>query len=441
MRFFKKWPVRVIFFLIGFLLINTLIEFLFLQTRKESLLVMRDLTLVENIDIAFIGSSLCRGHIDNTIIEEYLEQDSFNLSANAARCTANYAMMLELFRDHSPKTIVLVSDPLAEINFQNRSEPIVVEAGLRPFLHGWDIKLPYIFDNCKLYGECLDRLFPWRTCHPSSADAFKENLQGKFDLEESYNSARNIATAYDGKGYCPKYKAEQTEAHKTELHTFTKRKVKELDTADDSFLDLTLKKMKLLCQSNKCNLIVIVTPQLPQVLLGDRRYNQCYEIVRELCKKYDIPFWNFAYVEDELLPDMTPYFFRDEHFDIEGAEIFSQALGKVLKEHLNGEDVSHYFSTAKEYADKRDYILNSWYTVSKKNQKITYTADCIYGSHVKPEYQFTAVDKNGEETQLQCYYSTSKCTVDAKDMEGKTIRIYARNAEDLSQEPILAIKK
>ena len=79
--------------------------------------------------------------------------------------------------------------------------------------------------------------------------------------------------------------------------------------------------------------------------------------------------------------------------------------------------------------------------MSKKNQKITYTADCIYGSHVKPEYQFTAVDKNGEETQLQCYYSTSKCTVDAKDMEGKTIRIYARNAEDLSQEPILAIKK
>lgn len=441
MHFFNKWPVRVALFIAGFLAINAAVEFLFLEIRKESFLVMYDLDRTENVDIAFIGSSLSRTHIDNAIIEEYLEQDSFNLSANAARAAADYAMMQELFKQQTPKTVVFVSDPLAELNYENRAEPVVVEAGLRPFLHGLDIKLPYIVDNCRFYGGYLDRLFPWRTCYPANAEKFFTNLQGKLDPKGFYSLALEAYPAHDGRGHCPKYKTEQTDAHRTELHNGMTRKVKALSTIDESFLDMTLMKMKLLCQSNDCDLIVIATPQLPQVLLGDKRYDQCYEIERAICKKYDIPFWNFAYAEDELLPDMTPYFFRDEHFDKEGAEIFSSALGKVLKGYFDGEDVSHYFTTAKEYADLKSYILNGWYTESKKDQQITYTADCIYGSNVKPEYQFTAVDENGNETLLQVYYSTAKCTVSAEDMEGKTIRISIRNAEDLSQEPIIAVKK
>lgn len=441
MRFFKKWPVRVVLFIMGFLMINAVIEFLFLRINKDSLLVMHDLSTTKNIEIAFVGSSLSRNHVSNAVIENHLGWNSFNLSVGTARNATNYAMMRELFKNQTPKVIVLVCDPLVDIKYQGREEPVIVEAGLRSFLHGWDIKLPYIIENCINYGGDIDRLFPWRVWFPKDYRDFKANIKAKFDWDSYYDSILRLFPTHDGKGFRPEQVGMTTDINKEELFAAMTRKAKPYDSCDESGLEFTLMRMEKLCSSNNCELIVLATPQLSQVLLGDKRYDQCYKIETEICKKYNIPFWNFAYVEDELLPDMTPYFFRDGHFDIEGAEIFSQALGKVLKEHLNGEDVSHYFITAKEYADKRDYILNSWYTVSKKNQKITYTADCIYGSHVKPEYQFTAVDKNGEETQLQCYYSTSKCTVDAKDMEGKTIRIYARNAEDLSQEPILAIKK
>lgn len=441
MQFFRKWPVRLILFVAGFLAINMVVEFVFLRVRAEALLVMHDLECVENIDIAFVGSSLSRGHIDNAVIKDYLGEDSFNLSTNGARTATVYAMMQELFKQKTPKTVVVVCDTLAEIDTQNRAEPIVVEAGLRPFLHGWDIKLPYIFENCRLYGDYLDRLFPWRSFYPTNLESFYTNLEGKLDLEEFYNSYLNSSPAYDGKGFFPKYKTEQSEAHKEELHKMTTRKVKAYEKIDTKVLDHTLMKMKLLCRSHGCNLIIIATPQLPQVLLGDKRYEQCYQVEQSLCEKYDIPFWNFAYASDELLPDMEPYFFRDEHFDFEGAEIFSSALGRVLKEYFDGKDVSHYFGTAQDYANTKNYVLNGWYSESKKGDKITYTADCICGAGVKPEYQFTSIDKEGRETVLQVYYSTSKCTVSAADMEEKSICIRIQNAEDLNQEPVEAVKK
>jgi len=439
MRFFRKWPVRLALFLAGLFLINAGVEFLFLQIRAESAVVMHDLVRVDNIDIAFVGSSLSRRHVKNAVIEECLGQDSFNLSASAAWVSTDYAMMQELFKHHKVKTVVFVSDILTDVDLKNKTEAVVVEAGIRPLLHGWDIKLPYTLDNCRYYGNCLDRIFPWRTCYPTTLEGLQENFQGKLNEESYYNTVVCRFSGYDGKGYDPVYG--HAETYQTELHNFTTRKVKKSASTDTSLLDTTLMKMQLLCKSNDCNLIVITTPQLPQVLLGDQRYSQYYEIERSLCEKYGIPFWNFAYAEDELLPDLTPYFYRNEHFDDEGAEIFSQALSRVLKEYFGGQDVSHYFMTARQYANSRNYILNGWYTQKAEGKMLTYTADCIYGANVKPEYQFTAVDENGGETVLQVYYSTTKCTVKKADMEGRTIQIRIRNAENLDQEPVLAVKR
>lgn len=440
MQFFRKWPIHIILFITGFLLLNMIAEFLFLSINGESMIVMYDMKRAKDIDIVFIGSSLSRRHISNVIIEKDLEKNSFNLSVSGARIFANYVMMKELFEYQTPKAVVLVYDPLISYNRATTKEPVVVEAGLWPFLHDWDTKFSYALESSKIDGGYLDRFFPWRCFHPKNITDFWDNVEKKMDRDVCYTCKLNKFSKneqYDGKGFCALY----TKKNEKNLNIAINRKIKELKAIDISLLENTLKKMKYLCEKNNCEFFLITTPQLPQVLLGNAQYNQAYTAARSLCSKYCIPFLEFAYVKEHLLPNMTEYFYSDQHLNGEGAQIFSSLLAKVLKEYFLGQDISSYFYTHEQYAQSKNYILNGWYTEFLKDGQITYIADSIYGSTVKPEYQFIAVDKKGEETILQDYYSIQKYTIAAAEMEGKTILISVRNAANRDQEPVIAIKK
>lgn len=440
MQFFRKWPIHIILFIMGFLLLNMITEFLFLSINGESMIVMYDMKKAKDVDIVFMGSSLSRTHISNMIIEKGLEKNSFNLSVSSARIFTSYAMMKELFKYQTPKTVVLVYDPVVSYNRANAKEAIVVETGLWPFLNDWNTKFTYALESSKIDGAYLDRFFPWRSFYPQNITDLWDNIQKKMNWDVCYNSKVNNFSEdeyYDGKGFCARYKKK----NEKNLHAVMNQKVREIKVIDTSLLEDTLREMKCLCEKNNCELLLITVPQLPQVLLGDARYNQAYTAARSLCPKYSISFLEFAYTKEQFLPDMTEYFYSDQHMNGDGAKIFSSTLARVLKEYFAGQDVSSYFYTHEEYAQLKNYVLNGWYTENLKDGKITYIADSIYGSTVKPEYQFIAVNEKGEETILQDYYSTQKYTIAATEMEGKKIRISVRNAANRNQEPVIAIKK
>lgn len=439
MQYFKKWQVHIALFVTVFFALNFLMGFFFQKIEGNAMLTMHDMTYTDNIEICFIGDSLCRRHIGNKQIEKQLDMNSFNLSISNIGIEGSYALMQELFQIHHPKIVVYVYNP---IYCYSPEEPIIVQNILWPFLQKIDAKVAYTLNVSRLDGAYMDRFFPWRTFHPETIEDFMLNLSGKIDRENFYNikikNIQNKTQNYDKKGFCPYlYVKHNTKA----LHKIMNQKVVKSQDANMTRQSMVIQKMKRLCDKNKCKLILITSPEMPQILLGDEQYQEAYSEANIICNKYGVPFFNFAYAKEELIPNLTDFFYSPHHFEVTGAELFSEALSKVLKEYLEGQDVSSYFYTHEEYARSKDYILNGWYTETVKNKEITYDADSIHGSTVKPEYQFVAVEKDGKEIILQDYYCTSKCVVREETMKKRTIRIYIRNAANEAQKPVIAIKK
>lgn len=440
MKFFKSWPVRLALFLAGFLALNCLAEFLFLKPSRDATVVMYDMKRAENIDVAFVGNSLAGRHVDTEIMKETLGADCFDLAISSALSLTTYAMTEEMYRYHSPQTIIWIHDP------SYGKEPLVVEAGLWPYLSGWKSKLAYTLKSAGLYGAYLDRFFPWRQDPPNSVKEILDNIEIKMDLDAYYEKSVKVYRSkrgnaewnYNGRGY----RSVMRERDKKKFHNVLNRKPALKEDLDLSAEKDVLLNMKRLCEKNGGKLIVLSHPAFPQILLGDQNVIRVMDDMTRFCQENGVPYLDMARAKPELLPeDLKSYYYDAWHMTKDGAEIYSRALAKVLKEYLDGQNVSGYFYTPEEYASSKNYILNGWYVEKTKDGQITYTADCIYGAGVEPQYQFSAVDAGGNEILLRQFSEERKFTCPQKDMEGKKICVTIRNAVDLEQAYVIAIKK
>lgn len=440
MKFFKSWPVQLILFLMGFLVLNGAFEFFLLEPNRETTVIMYDMKKAENVDIAFTGSSISERHVDNAVMEETLGMDSFNLTTSQVHSAATCAMVEELYCHHSPQVVVWLYDPTVG------TEPLVVEAGLWPHLSSWINRWTYAWRTAQEDGAYLDRFFPWRQTIPVGLDKLRDIYNIKTDLVSYHDQSVELYRAdgentehdYDEKGYRPIRCGEDNPRYHNE-QTSKVAAPKGLDLAAE---EISFQKLKSLCEDHGSQFIVASAPIIPHILLGNKEITYLMGNMERLCEENDVPYLDMARAKPELIrDDLTPYFYNGYHMTRDGAERFSQGLATALKSLLDGQDVSHYFYTEEEYAQSKNYILNGWYTESKKDGKITYAADCIYGADVEPQYQFSVVDEAGNETILRPYRRGQKFTCDAAQLEGKTICIKIRNAADLEQEIVTAIKK
>ena len=159
MQYFKKWQVHIALFVTVFFALNFLMGFFFQKIEGNAMLTMHDMTYTDNIEICFIGDSLCRRHIGNKQIEKQLDMNSFNLSISNIGIEGSYALMQESFQIHHPKIVVYVYNP---IYCYSPEEPIIVQNILWPFLQKIDAKVAYTLNVSRLDGAYMDRFFPWR---------------------------------------------------------------------------------------------------------------------------------------------------------------------------------------------------------------------------------------------------------------------------------------
>lgn len=441
MRFFKKWPVSLALFAVGFLLLNGLVEFAGLKLNADTTVDMHDMKQAENINIIFLGNSLVYSHVDTTIMENVLGEKCFDLGVSNAQSPTVYAIAEEVYQHHSPQTVIWVHDPSPV-----ELEPLVVETRIWPHLTSRWGKLTYALRSAAVDGAYLDRFFPWRQDFPASVKEIQENIKNKVNQEPYYEKCAaffqstqgTIKRYYNGKGYRPLDRGLDNPG----FHNALTRKVKMPPNMDISAGKDLLLALKNLCARNGSRLIVISSPMIPQVLLGDEKTVYIMDSMKQLCRENDVPYLDMAWARPQLLSDdLMPYFYNDQHMTKDGAEIYSRALAKALKDYMDGKDISSYFYTPEEYANAHNYILNGWYTETVTEGQITYVADCIYGADVDPQYQFSAVDENGKETLLKHFSREASYTCPQKKMEGKEIRVSIRNAVNLEQEIVTAIQK
>lgn len=436
MQSFKKALIRAVSFILIFLVLCNICEFFLLKYEGHAYVTMNDLAKEKDLDVVVIGNSEACRHFNPYLFQDLTGKESFNLSRTASIVPTQYFLIEEMFETHQPEAVMVFFDPLT---LQRTTESSFIEATLWPHLTSPMRRLEYALALAKADNSYLDRLFPWRSYMTDTLGDLKSNILNKISTlkgdENYYNYAYSLlnekAYAYPGKGFGPirlEKGITQEEINKNCKQVYTKKEYRIHEEVQN-----WIRKMDELCRKNNSQLIAVAIPRLPGYALGSMLNN--YDAQAQFFSELGVPFWNFSYAKENLMPRLDASYYYDlHHLTWAGADVLTESLANVFNAYQRGEDVTDLFYTTEEYLASIDYVTNTWFTEKKQDDQTQLTAYANHGTNVVPEYCFAKIDATGTETILQDYSAENVCLV--KLAEGEKVRLYARNANNLEQEPV-----
>lgn len=350
MRFSKTAVIRILCFVLMFVIINSICSFLLLKVDGTTFLTIYDYENEDDIDVLFVGNSLCRCAINPYIIDQKMNVNSFNLSKESAKLEGIYQLLKTELPKKRVKNIVIVIDPYQI--FEPEEETIVL-AALYPYIDNPIDKCYYSTNSSIKFGSVMDRFFPWRMFYEESPSLLINNISYKFDKDKCYSDKltqyNNLeGRTYGGKGYG---NHNMPVDNKSIFRAIYEHDHVALDDNSVSELTNNLSKIKSLCDKYSCSLIAITTPLIKQIVVNDKDYKDAFEMVQSSCDQLNIEYFNFALLKEDYLSDsLEPYFYDGKsHLNGGGADIFSDFLAAFLQEYYSGNDISSYFYSSKEY--------------------------------------------------------------------------------------------
>lgn len=188
-----------------------------------------------------------------------------------------------------------------------------------------------------------------------------------------------------------------------------------------------LAEFRALCEAAGAKLMIVYSPTHPVHALAENSVLYYGDQLALYCRRNGIPFLNFLYANERLLPDLTDYYFDLYHLNGEGSDLFSEAFSQMFVKLAAGEDVSGYFyASQEEYLASLDILTNVWIDPPRGGAEADslWTADCNHGPDVVPEYAFQLVRPSGEVEELRGYAEDP--TLRFPLPEGCDLRVLAR---------------
>lgn len=427
----KKAWVRVIIFIVLFIIINNFLIFIICPKGNYSRSTILEMySETENIDVVFSGSSYSIKGINPYIMDEQLENNTFCYGFSAQIYIGTYYSLKELFKYHKPKTVILNTDLES---YTREKEDIM--AYIPNFLYmkpSFD-KFKFYLDSSEQGGSYISKLFLWPEYHVKSLKEIPNNIKAKLDpnyvnypQEEQLEDYKNKKYGYIGKGFVnvdpndPKNVLNDNKLGKMERKSTDLSKIKESNVE-------YFKKIVDLCKENDSELILVHFPLPTYRIFNENNYFKFDEEIYSIAKENGIEYYNYNLTKPELFKSKTEYFQDYAHLNANGAEVFSKSFAKFLKLRSSGEDMSKYFYTPEEYFDTINYINNTWFTWKMDKDKIDIKADSFYGNNIKSEYQFILIDsKTGKKEVIRDYDTNPNFTLKKPKLSTYKIRVNAR---------------
>ena len=443
MKSFKK-ILRATAFVLIFLVLCSVCEFVLLQFDGNAYVTVRDLEWEENLDVVVIGNSEATRHFDPYLFQELTDKNSYNFSRLSSTVATQYTMMEQMFRTHDPEQVLVFFDAytLVKLNpdtLEHTEESAFVQASIWPYLRNPVKRLEYALSLASLDQAYLDRLFTWRLHMPRTLGGVITNINNKFDdltgNGRYYDTARallsNGTSTYVGKGFAPLHVDQATTAEQISSFCEFSYVKQEIQIPEDT--KAWIRKMDELCRENDCQLIAVNIPLLPEVAFS--RMLNIYDAQSRLFEEMGVPYWNLNYAKADVLQQMdVSYYYDASHMTWAGANILTESLADIFNAYQSGEEVSDMFYTTEGYLDSIDYVTNVWMTQNIQDEQQILTAYSNHGTRVVPEYCFVKVDPDGHETVLQDYSTENICY--AKLEKSEKFRLYTRNASNSAQPPL-----
>ncbi len=420
MKHTAKRLARLIAFGLVLLLLITLGNVFFVRTDAVSVMTLREMYAREDIELAFIGSSIVREHVNPAILEEKTGMKTFDASFLSATLAADIAVATELFKGNDPKWTVLAVELSTLHTAKEKTE---TQFMIAPHIRDPRVTLKYYMDLCAQDGLYIDRALMWRTYYPRSMDELTKTLGMRFAPEKTFEkvSAESAERmTYMGAGF-QRMKG-GTSAEKT-----IRREIISTGEAfyTDALLPATqeqLLEFKALCEAEGTNLIVVCFPWHTANVLSRSDYLPYTGRLLEFCADNGIACYDLTRARPSLMPNLDAYYIDPYHMSGEGADIFSEALGDFLVRAMAGEELSgEFYASDAEYLASIDFITNTWIVPGEGD---AYMADCSTGSLVVPEYRFELIGADGESTLVRDYDTGARIEVEIPD--GMNLRVWAR---------------
>jgi len=435
--------LRLCAFLLGFLMLILFADLHFIKTDTIARLTMHEMQQRDDIELAFVGSSIVRDHFNAPMISEQTGKNAFCATIPTASTPGSIALMRELYETSKPEWVVLVTEPY---NFLTVQESTEAHYKLAPYLSDFSNLLDYFLRVGREDGLYLDRLLMFREFGADSlADIFK-TISLRYFPEKTYEKLKptlDPTISYEGGGFLRHKTDERADALFREgVHRIHEEHKYFLYDGSKEHL-LTFKQ---LCEENGSKLMVAIYPNHTAHLLADRSFMDLNEALEAYCEELGIPCFNFTLARPELLPRLDEYFYDLYHMVGEGADLLSSAFSRVFNAYTAGEDVrSLFYESRWQYLDTLSITTNCWITPFAdgdnwnpalyqdetrvrelaKTQDV-YLADCNHYTEFVPEYRFVLRNDDGSETLLQDYGADTLYACDRSALHGKTLRLYAR---------------
>ena len=419
-----KFPFRALARLIAFFLVFVVIVLFanthFIKTDTYVALSLHEIKARNDIELAFVGSSLVRDHFNPDIISERTGLKAYSAAVPGLSFPGFLALTKELYRTNSPKYTVLVIEPE---DLSTVKEDPEAEYKLMPYLSDRDNKITYYLDLCRGDGRYLDRFCIFRQFGPDSLFDLYKTFGLRYAPESCYKRILPTISSelsYTGGGFLRRTspgKVDELSRESMIREPETGYEYEVMDYTQDLIL-----RYKALCEEKGSELLVVFFPNPVVHALAERNYLPYMENGMKFCRENGIPCFNFQYMKQEYLPILDEYSYDLYHFNLTGANLFSEAFSTFFNRYTAGEDVSDMFYSNKwEYLDTIHQVTNVWMTLDGG----TVTADCNRAPHITPLYQFVSRHPDGSETILR-EYSTDPVFTPGELEEGDVLRVYAK---------------
>lgn len=295
-------------------LILTPIDFLLSNHLKKTSLALSEYEVWNDIyynkispEISIYGSSRAWVHINPLIIEDTLQQTSYNFGIDGHNFWLQYYRHKKLLEHTTPKLIIHSVD--------------INTLAKRKELYNLEQFLPYMLWNREIYSvsqsytgfKTIDYLIPMVRYYG----------KGKF-LSAALQAKKNSPVRT--KGFLGQNITwnDDLEKAKTQLSSFTAKQ-------NSTSVEL-LKTYINECKQLKIDLILVYTPEYidGQNFIENRK--EVLTLLQGLAKEYNLPFLDYS---NHYLSMDNQYFYNAMHLNAKGAEKFSQILASDIKKLRN----------------------------------------------------------------------------------------------------------
>lgn len=342
----KIW--KALLFCLTALLITGVLSFLMIPSSYLRVVLHEVQNDKGNFDMAFFGQSLGETCIDPYTIEEETGIRSYNLCRRIVTIPDMLYLVKEANYKNDLKTVVVDIDPTywhgTKIDYYN-------DAYILPHLNNPKNKIEYFFrysfqadyrvSFCRyvVHGFGDIKKIQERVAQKTSDDYRNYSMKA---VSESGNHFR-----YVGRGFRYGQKYAEAQPPKVEWNR---------DAVSHEVLE-SFEELTIYCRQNDIQLICIQSP-LPHERFSKEQHADMNDYYTELCKKYQVPYFNFNYINDSYLT-WNQKSFEDHEGHMMGpfAQEYSAVMGHVLSDYQNHKDCSCYFSDTLNTTAKPDHSV------------------------------------------------------------------------------------